>query len=297
MEIFLCARQAAGRTPNKDIKMKNRTIGAVALSVATVFTFMGLCLGTANAAPIQLPDTLNIITGQLDSEDAIKSYSFTAVRGQRVMIHPLDNPTGDSPWTIEYKLGDDWTVVRSNESVVTADLEPGQKVELRVSRNTQHPITASNEFQLEFGSAPFVERQQLSGDADHLKFNEATTKAFKTLTWGGKVNDSKGHPLKGATVVLEVNKTGDTSQPNTLYTFVTNTAGGFATRSELGKCSGNLVSAPFVITDGTAQHRAQASYNKGYWLIYPRGNKNSGIGGRASEEVSLAHICGIKKAN
>ncbi|MEB0042006.1 MULTISPECIES: hypothetical protein [unclassified Pseudomonas] len=54
-----------------------------------------------------LPDKLNTMTGTLDNDLDVKYYTFTAVRGQKVMIHELGRTSANSPWKIEYKTDKD----------------------------------------------------------------------------------------------------------------------------------------------------------------------------------------------
>lgn len=62
---------------------------------------------SAEPQPAVLADGLNKIIDTLENPEDVKQYSFTAVRGQRVMIREIRIIPEKSPWKIEYKIDQD----------------------------------------------------------------------------------------------------------------------------------------------------------------------------------------------
>ena len=251
------------------------------------------------AIPIQtteLPDKLNVITDSLSSDNDIRYYSFVATRGQRVILNQLNNPAWGSYWVYEYKIDGDWIQKHTVSPLITAELKPGQKVEIRVSKHPTHPPSVDGKFQFEFGSAPYLTNHLVSGDASYLQVYLAAHKSFTHLSWSGLVKDSTGHPVEGATIIFEINKNKKLGNYTQIHRELSDSNGTFSSKSDVGKCSGTVTSPPFR-THPEASFMYTVSYNPGYWHMYIRGNENSGVGSKESGDfVSFAHVCSRSRA-
>jgi len=155
-------------------KIKGFQMKAMAnLCAAIVLALTTINVSAANqdeAAPnppiIELPDKLTRVIGIPDNENDVKYYSFTSIRGQKVMIHNGRSRARGPDWTVEYKIEKEWVQVPPDHSFVSADLSPNQKVLMRVSSSPGMDFIAGDYFAIEFGSAPFInqKRTEISGD-------------------------------------------------------------------------------------------------------------------------------------
>lgn len=124
--------------------MNNNTSRKNALHLATVLTFSGFITGPVSAmaeqdtslnfemrSPVtetdakpsvkllkstepgitELPDKLTRVFGRTDNENDKVHYSFTSIRGQRVMIYNLPTRAQGPDWNVEYKIDKDWIQV------------------------------------------------------------------------------------------------------------------------------------------------------------------------------------------
>jgi hypothetical protein len=69
-----------------------------------------------------LPDKLNTLVGSLANDTDVKYYTFTAARGQRVLIKPLNYHPSTFPSLIEYKINDQWQTQNKPVSHLFTDL-------------------------------------------------------------------------------------------------------------------------------------------------------------------------------
>lgn len=241
---------------------------------------------TVSSPPIiEMADKLNTIIGTLDNDDDVKYYSFTAIRGQRVMIHDAQRGPRGSQWKIEYKIDSDWKPAPTFDSFISAKLLPQQQVLMRVSRANGVPVPPERRFHIEFGSAPFTSHTSVSGDADQFAIYFSTHKFMREVQWAAGIEDSTGHPVEGATVefLMKMETGSDVVSQRT-----TGPSGGITEVVKLQDCFGTNTSKPFVgVYD--FKTRWEVSYNTGHWYISVRGNKSTGV-----SPVPLAHICSAK---
>jgi hypothetical protein len=229
-------------------------------------------------ATVELSDRITRVIDTLDDGISMRQYSFTSIRGQKVMIFNMKTKAQGPEWNVEYKINEEWVQVPTGRSFISSDLAPDQKVLMRVSRSVGMPVVAGDYYVIEFGSAPYIQRKrtQISGDYqwflayfhDHL---------FKhNLSWRTSVADSKGHPLGGAVVHFVLNR--DEHDPYKVMTkeYVTDASGVVSGAMRFDECIGKYRTPPFTgLSD--ALTKWQATYNTGHWSFSVRGNDISDI--------------------
>lgn len=232
-----------------------------------------------------LPDKLNTLEDSLADESDVKHYSFTAVRGQDVLIRArgLKIP----PLTLEYNRNGNWSAIPWGTPFIASDLQPNQDIQVRISKRPSVPSVAGDIYELDFGSAPYYTDGLVRGDASQLPLYWGTTQAYKILNWSVRLSDSTGHPLEGATATLRLDSGAGLSSTD----LMTDSTGNAAGVIQLGGCHGSLKSDPFWTHSGKYYYRWEVEYNRGYWFIQVQGKEASGVGGQRVPNVSFAHIC------
>ncbi|WP_397449314.1 hypothetical protein [Pseudomonas sp. NA-150] len=239
---------------------------------------------------MELPDKLNTITDSLENDQDVKYYSFTAVRGQKVMIHEIRLPNELSPWKIEHKVDQDWYLMPSIGSHITSTLVPQQKVQVRVSRNPAVLRQPGQSYKIEFGSAPRLTKHNIIKDGDRYNIYFGQALFINKVEWSTHVIDSTGHPIEGVTVELNFDLDQHAPFTNVVDKRVSNQSGFIWSTFNLGACIGKNTTKPFV---GVFDFRTkwQLTYNTGYYFMSPQGNDDGGVGSRDGRKVSLVHIC------
>jgi hypothetical protein len=102
----------------------------------------------AESVAIDLPDELNKIRGSLEIGEDAKYYTFTAIRGQKVMIREIRYNDQKSPWKIEYKVDQVWTIVTPGKSAVTDPLPLHRQVQVRISNDPGKPVPPGTPYEL-----------------------------------------------------------------------------------------------------------------------------------------------------
>ncbi|NBB12464.1 hypothetical protein [Pseudomonas sp. SLFW] len=235
-----------------------------------------------------LPDKLNTVIGTLDNDSDVKYYSFTALRGQKFMVHDVQRGPNGSQWKIEYKIDEDWKPVPTFDSYISAPLQPEQEILVRVAKASGIALPPGRKFHIEFGSAPFTRHTRVSGDAEQFSIFFSTPKFMRQVDWGASIEDSTGHPVEGATVEFTMAIEHEGSTPSVISKRTTGLSGGISETIKLKDCHGTKISDPFV---GVYDFKTkwQVSYNTGHWHISVQGNKQTGV-----SPVPFAHICSAK---
>ncbi|MFJ4145191.1 hypothetical protein [Pseudomonas sp. NPDC089734] len=273
------------------------------LIIALAFTGLGMNPISAIADPtppatdqnetspqiVELPDKLNTIIDSLTHDSDVKYYSFTAIRGQRVLINQID--PANAPWLIEYKDGDIWKTKYGDEAYTTPNLDVGKQIQLRVSRKPQHSIPENSRYEILFGSAPRLSDHQVTGDAEQFTPYFGKHRAYRTLDWQTQVVDYKGHPLEGVRVTLELNINQDSNSSYIASQGTSNKSGFIRTSLSLPACHGSKATDPFWIWQHGFRTKWQLTYNPGNWFMYPNSHEKGGVGSKNGEKVSFVHIC------
>jgi hypothetical protein len=234
-----------------------------------------------------LPDKINSIFDKLESANDIKYYSFTALRGQKVMINHIQQAAENSYWKIEYNIGAKWQLAPTFDSIITPTLTVGQKVKLRISHPRDLPFQPNNFFHIDFGSAPYAHDLRIETRGPRTGTYFSTTTFRDQIMWAGNIRDSTDFYLEGATVNFILQP--DSLDPsNTTFSQWVTTNGGIATYLDFRKsCSGRYSTNTFTgVYDNIRKWRA--SYNTGHWYVTVRGNPNTGI-----SPVPITQICTI----
>jgi hypothetical protein len=304
--------------------MKNNTFKTNTLHLAMVLTFSGFINGAASAMgladaeqnkslnlemnnPItatevappaeiisiakskitELPDKLTRVHGRTNNEEDKAYYSFTSTRGQRVMIYNIPSRAQGPDWNVEYKIDEDWIQVPEKHSFISSELPPNQKVLMRISRSPGMTVHKGDSYSVEFGSAPYINRQRTDMSGDYEWFLVYFHDHFfrHKLTWRTSVIDSTGHPVEGAMVHLVLNP--DEHKPASLITkeYITDSSGFIYGTMRFDDCIGRNTTQHFT---GVLNNRLRwrATYNTGYWSLSVRGND---IGG--TEPSPLTQMC------
>ena len=295
--------------------MKNRTHGKklVTLTCALALTGLSLHANVTHSSPVQLitestsvdrsetlsndadidalPDKLNTLSDTLTHDLEVKHYSFISQRGQQVLINPINYDSTGSPWLIEYKTDARWITHHSSEPYVTPALIPGTVVELKVSKKPQHSTPSGAHYEIEFGSAPRLIDNDISGDVDHFNIYFGKYRAYRTFNWKTRVVDYTGKPLEGVKVTLELNIDQDASTAHIVSYGISNVWGLVRTSFGLPECQGRTTADPFWLFQYGARRQWQLTYNPGYWFMYPDSNEKGGVGSRNGEKSSFVHVC------
>ncbi|MBX8530662.1 hypothetical protein K5D32_13390 [Pseudomonas cichorii] len=243
----------------------------------------------ANVQVIELPDKLNTIIDSLANDADVKYYSFTAIRGQRVLINQI-NPE-NSPWLIEYKESDTWKTKHGDEAFATPNMNPGQQVQIRVSKKSYRNIKKDEHYKILFGSAPRLADTEVTGDVEHFNTQFGKHRAYRVLNWQTRIVDYKGHPLEGVRVTLELNTNQNSNSKNILSQGISNKSGFFRTSLALPECQGEDRTEPFWLWQYGFRTKWQLTYNTGYWFAYPDSHENGGAGSKTGIKTSFVHIC------
>lgn len=234
-----------------------------------------------------LPDKINSILDTLESASDVKHYSFTALRGQKVMINDLLRGVKGLYWKIEYNTTGTWQPVPPFETLITPSLTAGQKVQLRVSHPVGMPFQSNKYFHIDFGSAPYAHNVRIETEEKNNGHYFWTTIFRDKIMWATNIRDSSGHLLEGATVdfVIIVDDENPSSEVRSQRITIT---GGIVEYVSFPDCSGRHVSPPFTGVFDFIR-KWQATYNSGHWHVSVRGNPSTG-----SSPVPITQICRMK---
>jgi hypothetical protein len=238
---------------------------------------------------IDLPDKINRLYDKLKNANEVKYYSFTALRGQKVMINDVLRGTEGTYWNVEYNIAGHWQPAPKYDSVITPLLTPGQKVQLRVSHLVGEPFHPDKYFHIDFGSAPYAHYVRIETVAPPTG-SQFWTKTFRDqIMWATNIRDSTGHLLEGATVNFVI--TADDQHPsnaNMAESQRVTVTGGIVEYVNFPACHGRQVTPIFTgVYDFI--NKWQVTYNTGHWHVSVRGNPAAN-----SSPVPITQICTMK---
>lgn len=237
---------------------------------------------------IDLPDKINRLYDKLKNANEVKYYSFTALRGQKVMINDVLQGAEGFYWNIEYNIAGHWQSVPKYGSVITPLLTPGQKVLLRVSHLVGEPFHPEKYFHIDFGSAPYAHHIRIETVAPPTG-SQFWTKRFRDqIMWATNVRDSTGHFLEGATVDFVINADDQhPSNANLATSQRVTVTGGIVEYVNFPACHGRQVTPLFTgVFDFTTKW--QVTYNTAHWHVAVRGNPETG-----NSPVPITQICSM----
>lgn len=241
---------------NKNKKRLNLWLAGVLTATALPAFAQTGSLNPANQPPVQasmttvLEDRVHLLKHELESVTAVHHYTFTAVRGQTVLLAIPDVRSYGKQWRLEYRTdGGEWKAKQWNGPEKMERLAPGTTVEVRVMAAEGVQFDKAP-YELAFGSYPHMHY-----DFHHEKgfmpiphgltepaflATQALTEALLEVSF----TDSKKHPLEGGVVAFTFNPNGSVKPTTTPYT-----SGSDGKISELIKfsgCEGGSYAQPFV---------------------------------------------------
>ncbi|MFK7701158.1 hypothetical protein [Pseudomonas caspiana] len=234
-----------------------------------------------------LPDKINSIVDKLESAGDVKYYSFTALRGQKVMINDVLRGVEGSFWKIEYNIAGDWQPLPTSEPLITPPLNIGQKVQLRISYPAGVRFQPDKYFNIDFGSAPYAHNIRIETEGPNTETYFSTSTFRDKIMWATNIRDSTGQLLEGATVEFVIN-TDDQDPSREVTSRRVTVTGGIVEYVSFQGCSGRHVTTPFIGVYDFIR-KWQATYNSGHWRVSVRGNSSTGI-----SPVSITQICSMK---
>lgn len=253
-----------------------------------------------------LPDRQNKIVGNMDSINDVDYFEFTAVRGQNLSILLKDDLSGEYFFEI-YSNG--WMSIPVNTYQPISNLQPNQKVNLRVRPNNSLPANPENNYTLTVASiVESISNDVVSGENNvtripYSAFNSPylTTQAYNKIQWSVTANDSTGAPIEGASATLRVVKNRfDEAGTTTLYTLETNTNGIASGDVNFNSCTPN--ENPVYHTEYSLGYENiwLSEFESGAWRLEVPTNLDLdgngvvdkiGVGGNNVRWVYLGHIC------
>lgn len=239
---------------------------------------------------IDLPDKINNVFGKLESAGDVKYYSFTAVRGQKVMINNVLQGVEGSYWKIEYNVTGNWQSLSRSESFISTSLTIGQKVQLRISHPAGAPFQSDRYFNIDFGSAPYAHNIRIETEGPRTGTYFMTSTFRERIMWATNIRDSTGQLLEGATVDFVIIPDDQNLSKEVRSRRVTVT-GGIVEYVSFPACSGRHVTTPFTgVYDFKTKWRA--TYNNGDWHVSVRGNPSTGISPGSITQICSMNISG-----
>ncbi|WP_122666102.1 hypothetical protein [Pseudomonas viridiflava] len=235
----------------------------------------------------ELQDKINSVVGKLESASDVKYYSFTALRGQKVMINDVLKGTNRSHSNIEYNSAGSWQTLPTLDPIITAPLTIGDKVQLRISHPAGVPFQADQYFHIDFGSAPYAHNIRIETEGPKTGTYFSTSTFSHKIMWATNIRDSTGQLLEGATVDFFI-RADDQNPSSDVRSRRVTVTGGIVEYVSFPGCSGRHVTTPFTGVFDFVR-KWQATYNTGHWKVSVRGNPSTGI-----SPVSIAQICSMK---
>lgn len=249
--------------------------------------FTGALTEVTNVQITDLPDKINSVFDKLENAGDVKYYSFTALRGQKVMINDVLRGAEGSYWKIEYNITGNWQPAPTFEPLITPSLTAGQKVQIRISHPVGVPVQSNKYFQIDVGSAPYAHTIRIETEGPKTGSYFSTSTFRDRIMWATNIRDSTGQLLEGATVDFVIN-TDDQNPSNEVRSRRVTVTGGIVEYVSFPACSGRHVTTPFTGVYDFIR-KWQATYNTGHWHVSVRGNPSTGI-----SPVPIAQICSMK---
>ena len=242
-----------------------------------------------------LPDSMNKVTGNLDSANDVDYFDFKAVRGQSVSMYLAGDENGSrEQWIFDRFDGGNWVTVPAGSTSTYPSVTPGTSVKVRVRANPGVAQDPTKAYQLSLGSTPRLNTSDVKGDnivRVPASIYWMATQAARTLTWSTNWSDSTGTPLLGVTPVLRVDKHFEGADFNwTDFRATTDSSGTSKATASLGECFGeNRVQ--FADSSTGVSYNWDTTFNFGGWRIELDEFPGVGVGGDNVSYVTFGHIC------
>lgn len=194
-----------------------------------------------------LGDELHTKVAMLESQSAIHYYSFKALRGQKVLLAVPVMNNGSVFWDVEYLEGNEWKKLLT-ASHIFSEGTALEDVKIRVSPKKGMPLV-SQPYSVIVGSLPVLKDYELRDQFGINRIPSGYTSPSFLMTQGythayleAHFTDTKGHPLKGALGILELDLK-ESGIPKIVESVVSNDAGRVSKVIDFGRCYGGRESA------------------------------------------------------
>lgn len=245
----------------------------------------------------KLSDELHTKTATLEAADAIHYYSFSAVRGQKVLLGDSVQHDGPVFFEIEYLEGGEWKK-KIESSKVFSGLEPGAEIKIRVSHKKDQPYS-QRPYTFVFGSSPVLKEYQLKDQYRMKRIPSGYTQPSFLPVQGSieaqleaSFTDSVGSPLKGAIGLFEMKLSESRMRPVVVWV-VSDAAGQVSKTVSFERCYGGRETADIEIFYGPGTWRSY--YYVGTYRLenaYP--DRLAQTAEQEGDRV-FGHVCGHRK--
>lgn len=205
----------------------------------------------ATDAPVAtiLEDKVHLLSRTLESVAVVHHYSFTAVRGQDVVLSVFEPQTYAKLWQLEYRIdGAEWKVKRWNWSEKFQKLAPGTKIEVRV-KAVEGAQFDRVDYRIGLGSFPHMRYDfhhqegflpiPIGRTEPRFLATQAMTEAMLDVSF----TDSTGHPLAGGVVAFDFRPSGD---KRTEISYTSDDRGKVLELVKFEGCTGGHYADPFI---------------------------------------------------
>lgn len=198
-----------------------------------------------------LEDKVHLLSNTLGSKSEVHHYSFTAVRGQDVVLLISEAQTYGKLWQLEYRIdAGEWKVKRWNWTEKFQKLSPGAKVEVRVMAVEGAQFDEVG-YRIGLGSFPHMRYDfhhqegflpiPIGRTEPRFLATQAMTEAMLDVSF----TDSTGHPLAGGVVAFDFRPSGKKeNRKTTNYTSDRN--GKILELVKFEGCTGGYYADPFL---------------------------------------------------
>jgi hypothetical protein len=264
------------------------------LNEATVATEAEEAAAPVAAEPIYtvLSDKVHQLENRLEDSSSVHHYSFTAVRGQDVLLATPERSKFNILWKVEYRVdGAAWRLKSHNNPSAFKGLEPGSVVQARVSAVGGASVERVS-YKLVMGSYPLRD-YDLHDQEGFLKipygFTDPpflATQAVDKALLETRFRDTKGAPLEGGVLHLQLRHYGPEDLGN--IRLISGPDGKASRLLEFGKCKGGHLAQSF-------RYKQQNGVNT--WATRYEVGKYSGVNvlledlADTPHVYNLGHIC------
>ncbi len=217
---------------------------------------------------VALSDKIHQISQTLDSVSAVHHYSFTALRGQNVLL-TTPGSHYNKLWTVDYQVDDGaWTPKRFSGAERISGLKSGAQVKVRV-RAVDGVGFEKAEYKIVFGSFPHMS-YDLHNEKGILEISAIqknregffATQGFKEATLEASFTDSKAYPLEGGLLGFVLTTGSGEVVPRV---FESDKHGRIATLIEFKRCEGGWLADDVYENVEKARHTWSTRYQVGHY--------------------------------
>ncbi|EPN45347.1 hypothetical protein A244_25596 [Pseudomonas syringae pv. actinidiae ICMP 18807] len=218
------------------------------------------------STPVMLSDKIHQIASTLEDTSAVHQYTFTAVRGQNVLITTPDTDY-DQKWRLEYQVdGGEWQPKRHSSAERIEGLNPGSQVNIRIVA-TDGARFDTADYSVVFGSFPYMRYDLHHEEGFRLipygftdppfLATQALTNAMLEVTF----TDSKAFPLEGGVLDFFLGVENDAG-----VTYTSDSSGKIMQLITFGRCEGGNLAGNFTYYSENGRETWSTRYqSKHYW--------------------------------